>query len=161
MNIKKIISIIFFFLTILSSTMLTASAAKSVKLSKLSNPQVLVKVIDFNESKLNMLNWYISHINPYHPMAKSLITLYQKLDDLVVSDISVANELNETANSSNSNSIGCQLENLFSFLDTIGETFGRNPFEKSNPTYFSRYFAPKLNTKIKNLFERINQVSNL
>ncbi len=161
MNIKKIISIICCFLTILLSTILTTSAAKSVKLSKLSDPQVFIKVMDFNNSKLIMLNWYISHTNPYNPMAKSLINLYHKLDNLVVSDISVANELNETANSVNSNSIGCQLENLFLFLDTIGETFGRNPFEKSNSTYFSSYFAPKLNIKIKNLLERIDQVSNL
>lgn len=161
MNIKKIISIICCFLTILLSTILTTSAAKSVKLSKLSDPQVVIKVMDFNDSKLRMLNWYISHITPDNPMAKSLIKLYQKLDDLVVSDIRVANELNETANSVNSNSIGCQLENLFLLLDTIGETLGRSPFDKSNSTYFSCYFAPKLNIKIKNLFERIDQVSNL
>ena len=161
MNIKKIISVIFCFFAILSSILVPASAAKSVKLTKLSNPQVFVEVIVFNDSKLKMLNWHISHVNPYHPIAKNLITLYQKLDDLVVSDISVANELNETANSGNSNSIGCQLENLFSLLDTIGETFGRNPFEKSNPSYFDRYFATNLNNKIKNLFDRIDQVSNL
>ncbi len=161
MNIRNVALIIFCFLITMTSMLIPVSAAKTIKLSKLSNPQILIKVMDFNDSKLSMLNWYISHINPYHPMAKSLITLYQKLDDLIVSDISVANELNETANSSNSNSIGCQLENLFSFLDTIVETFGRNPFEKSNPTYFNRYFAPKFNTKIKKLFERIDQVSNL
>lgn len=127
MNIKKFISIVLCVFTILSSALFKASAAKSVKLSKLSNPQIFVEVMVFNDSKLKMLNWYISHINPYHLMTKSLTMLYQKLDDLIVSDINVANELNETANSSNSNSIGFQLENLFSFLDTIGETFGRNP----------------------------------
>lgn len=161
MNIKNVALIIFCFLIIMTSIIIPVSAAKTVKLSKLSNPQILIKVIDFNESKLNMLNWYISHVSPYHPMAKNLITLYQKLDDLIVSDINVADELNETANSNNPNSIGYQLDNLFSFLDTIGERFGRNPFEKSNPTYFDRYFAPKLNAKIRNLFERINQVGNL
>lgn len=143
------------------STISTAYAAKSVKLSKLSNPQVFIKVIDFNDSELRMLNWYISQINPDNPMAKSLIKLYQKLDDLVVSDISVANELNETANSINSNSIGYQLKNLFLLLDNIGDIFGRNPFEKSNQIYFSHYFAPKLTTKIKNLLERIDKASNL
>lgn len=54
-----------------------------------------------------------------HFITKYLITVYKKLINLEVSDISVANELNETANDGNSNSIGSQLDNIFSFMYEI------------------------------------------
>ncbi len=158
MIIKKIISTVLCMLILLSSTTLPISAAWN---GCCSNAQINNQVQLFNKTKLKKLNWYILCGSFDHFITKDLITVYKKLIDLEVSDISVANELNKTANGGNSNSIGSQLDNIFSFMDIVSEKYYTNQFEKTDLRDSRCYFIANLNTKIRNLIARIDQVSNL
>ncbi len=158
MIIKKIISTVLCILTIASLTILPVSAARS---GDYSNVQIDNQVQLFNKTKLKRLNWYILCASFDHFITKDLVTVYEKLCSLEVSDISVANELNETANGGNSNSIGSQLDNIFSFMDIISEKYYTDQSKKTNLSDSKYYFAANLNTKIRNLITRIDQVSNL
>lgn len=96
-----------------------------------------------------------------HFIAKDLLIVYKKLYALKVYNISVAKELNETASDGKSNSIGSQLNNIFSFMNIISEKYYTNQFEKNNLNDFKCYFTANLNTKIGNLITRIDRVSSL
>lgn len=158
MIIKKIISTVLCMLILLSSTTLPISATWN---GCCSNAQINNQVQLFNKTKLKKLKWYILCVSFDHFITKDLITVYKKLIALEVSDISVANELNETANGGNSNSIGSQLNNIFSFMDIIIEKYYTNQSKKSDFDNLKCYFNANLNTKIRNLITRIDQVSNL
>ena len=157
MTIKKIISVGLCILTISTLTTLPASAAKS---ADFGDCQIISKVRLFNESKLKKLSQYILCANFDDFIKKELMTLYQKLDNLVVSNISVANELNETTNSGNSNSIGRQLENIFSFVDTINQKYCNDQFKKTNSNDSLCYLTANLDTKIRTLITRIDKINN-
>ena len=123
MKAKKIISTILCMLTISASTIIPVSAAKS---ANLSNTQIVNKVNFFNSSRLEKLDYYIyrTDIESYRTDSRSIIVrdlvdLYKRLDNLVVSDITIADELLAPANIYDSTSIGSQLEDLFSCLFTI------------------------------------------
>lgn len=126
MNIKQIISVGLCIITVSSLTVYPVSAAKS---ASLENAQIVNQVKLFNESKLKELNQYILKINAKHPITKDLINLYQKLDNLVVYDIKIANELNTHANLYNKSlEIGSLLEHLFNFLEIIEKPYTQNTF---------------------------------
>lgn len=144
MNMKKIISTLLFVSLTSSLSTLSVSAAKSV----LGNTQIASKVNLFNESKLKKLNQYILQINTKNPITKDLINLYQKLDNLPVSDINIANEINEPAKEYLSTSIGSQLERLFSFLDIINRKYTQD-------TFTAEIRAQKITNY---LISRINQI---
>lgn len=158
MIIKKIVSTILCILAISPVTTMPTSAARS---ANCSNAQIDAQVQLFNKTKLKKLNWYILCASFDHFVIKDLITVYKKLNNLEVSDISMANELNETTNSANSNSIGSQLDNIFSFMDDVSEKYYTNQSKKSDFDNLKCYFTANLNTKIRNLIQRIDQVSNL
>ncbi len=158
MIIKKIVSTMLCILTISSVTTLPTSAARS---ADCSNAQIDDQVQLFNKTKLKKLNWYILFASFDHFVTKDLMTVYKKLNNLKVSDISVANELNETANDGNSNSIGSQLDNIFSFMDIINEKYYTNQLKTPNLNDSKCYLTANLNTKIRNLITKIDQVSSL
>lgn len=108
---KKIISTILCILTISASTVFPVSAAKS---ANLSNTQIVNKVNLFNSSRLEQLDYYIYRTDIESIIVRDLVDLYKRLDNLVVSDIDIANELLAPANIYDSTSIGSQLEDLFS-----------------------------------------------
>lgn len=108
---KKIISTILCILTISASTVFPVSAAKS---ANLSNTQIVNKVNLFNSSRLEKLDYYIYRTDIESIIVRDLVDLYKRLDNLVVSDIDIANELLAPANIYDSTSIGSQLEDLFS-----------------------------------------------
>lgn len=126
MNIKKIISVGLCIITVSSLTMFPVSAAKS---ADLNNIQIVNRVEEFNKSKLEKLDYYIWKINTKHNISEDLINLYQKLDNLVVSDISIADELNSHANLYHKSlKIGSLLEHLFDFLEIIEKPYTQDTF---------------------------------
>lgn len=158
MNIKKIVSILLCTLAISSFTVIPTSAARS---ADCNNTQIDDKVQLFNKTKLKKLNWYILCAGFDNFITKDLMTLYQKLNNLIVSDISVANEINENSSGGNSNSIGSQLDNIFSFMDIAYKKYYTSLSTKSNLDDSKYYFTVNLNTKVRNLITRIDQVSSL
>ncbi len=145
MSTKGFISTLLCVFLISSLSTLSVSAAKS---TNLENAQIVDKVKLFNESKLKKLNRYILQINTKNPITKNLVNLYQKLDNFLVSDINIANEINEPANKYLSTSVGSQLERLFSFLDIINRKYTQDTFT-----------AEMRAQKITNyLISRINQI---
>ena len=115
---KKIISTILCILTISASTVFPVSAAKS---ANLSNTQIVNKVNLFNSSRLEQLDYYIYRTDIESIIVRDLVDLYKRLDNLVVSDIDIANELLAPANIYDSTSIGSQLEDLFSAYLQLSE----------------------------------------
>ncbi len=116
MKAKKIISTILCILTISASTVFPVSAAKS---ANLSNTQIVNKVNLFNSSRLEKLDYYIYRTDIESIIVRDLVDLYKRLDNLVVSNMAIANELLAPANIYDPISIGSQLEDLFSCLFTI------------------------------------------
>ena len=116
MKAKKISSTIVCILTISASTVFPVYAAKS---ANLSNTQIVNKVNLFNSSRLEKLDYYIYRTDIESIIVRDLVDLYKRLDNLVVSNMAIANELLAPANIYDPISIGSQLEDLFSCLFTI------------------------------------------
>ncbi len=141
MKAKKFISTILCMLTISASTIIPVSAAKS---ADPNNSQIVNKVNLFNSSRLEKLDHYIyrTDIESYRTgidsiIARDLVDLYKRLDNLVVSDITIANELLAPANIYDPISIGSQLEDLFSCLFTIDYNSSHDNLNDSTNLIFS------------------------
>ncbi len=116
MNIKKIISIGLCALTLSATLSLPASAAKS---ADPNNSQIVNKVNLFNSSRLEKLDYYIWQININNCITEDLIALYNRLDKLIVPNISIANSLVAPFNIHNIYSIGSQFDILFIYLNML------------------------------------------
>lgn len=147
MNVKKIISTGLCILTISSSIAFPISAARS---ADLSNTQIVNKVEQFNNSKLKKLDYYIWKINTKNFITGDLISLYQKLDSLVVYDINIANELNKPASQYHKSlEIGSLLEYLFDFLEIIEKPYTQDTFTAEM----------RATSIIKSLSKKIDQIN--
>ena len=126
MNFKKFISI---FMSALCVAIAFASQADAARSANLKDAHIVAEVDKFNKEKLHKLQKYIEQIGTQSPIASDLKVLYHKLNDLVVSDIKFALELNEQYNRDlPSPKIGHQLSRLFEFLDIISQEYTQDTF---------------------------------
>lgn len=172
MNIKKIISIELCALTLSTSVSLPAFAAKS---ADSNNLQIVSKINLFNSSRLEKLDYYTWRINieSYRTgigsiISRDLVNLYKRLDNLVVSNINIADELLAPPNTYDSNSIGPKLEELFSCLFEID--YNNHDNDYTNPIIPEKKQSKLSNTCIElaemrakliieNLNNRLDQIS--
>lgn len=126
MSFKKFISA---FMSVLCVGIAFAGQADAAKSADSSDAHVVAEVEKFNKEKLHRLQKYIEQIGPKSPITNDLKVLYDKLNDLVVSDIKIALELNEPYNCDfPSSKIGHQLGLLFGFLDIINREYTQDTF---------------------------------
>ena len=126
MSFKKFISV---FMSVLCVAIAFAGQADAARSADSSNAHIVAEVDKFNKEKLHKLQKYIEHMEPKSPITSDLKVLYDKLNDLVVSDIKLALELNEPYNPDlPSPKIGHQLGRLFGFLDIISREYTQDTF---------------------------------
>ncbi len=126
MSFKKFISIS---MSVLCVAIAFAGQADAARSANLKDAHIVAEVDKFNKEKLHKLQKYIEQIGPKNPIASDLKVLYNKLNDLVVSDIKLALELNEPYNCDfPSPKIGHQLGRLFGFLDIMSRKYTQDTF---------------------------------
>lgn len=163
MNIKKFISIGLCTLTLSTALVFPTSAAKS---ADLKNKQIVSKVEEFNNSRLAKLRHYIWKTNYKFvkngkvDVVRSLISLYKRLDNLVVSNVDVADNLCMPYNFFNPTAvfaIGGHVDLLIMFLSSI-DNYGIN--QSQSCPFFLGESCPIFLTKneINILNYRLNQI---
>lgn len=166
MKIKKIVSIVLFTLTFSASLLtLPAYAAKS---ADINNKQIVNKVEQFNNSRLAKLRNYIWKTNYKFiksgkvDVVRNLITLYRKLDDLVVSSTNIADELcppYSVFHPLATDSIGLHIDLLIMFLGSI-DAYGVDQ-NRGMPLFMNETW-PVLSTKneINILHYKLQQIES-
>ena len=135
----------------------------AAKPANLNNTQIVSEVKKFNNSRLIRISDCIKHTHINSKILRDLINLYKRLDNLVVSDIIVAYDLNAPANIYDNYSIGSQLARLCWCLTVINNNNnGKIITNVKTHTALAKWRAELTETHaeliIKDLNDRLDQI---
>ncbi len=126
MSFKRFICV---FMSVLCVAIAFAGQADAARSADSSDVRIVAEVEKFNKEKLHELQKYIEQIGIKSGITNDLRVLYDKLNNLVVSNIELALELNAPYNRDlPSPKIGHQLSRLFEFLDIISREYTQDTF---------------------------------